>query len=100
MSVPTFGLSTAFIRARPITFLPAVLFIRWSEINCVGLERDYKGRCLLLLSFAPFIPRLFEYILKTYLGYGCSLFERACEFSGENVRTREVRVIYASADNL
>lgn len=37
VSVPTFGLSAAFIRARPITFLPAVLFIRWSEINCVGL---------------------------------------------------------------
>lgn len=55
----------AFIRARPITFLPPVLFIRWSEINCVGLERDYKGRCHSYSCSAPFIPRLFEYILKT-----------------------------------
>lgn len=44
VSVSTFGLSS-FIRVRPITFLAAVLFIRWSEINCPGLELDYKGRC-------------------------------------------------------
>ena len=77
VSVSTFGLSS-FIRVRPITFLAAVLFIRWSEINCPGLELDYKGRChshppfafslSLSLSLSRVVSSFISGLFRTFFG--------------------------------